>query len=142
MWHVRPAHDFERAAVNDIWSDAGMGVTSDAEWEAITRGPSARVFVAEEDGNIAGAVVTAFDGWRAYIYHVAVAASHRGEGLAHHLMCEAEQILRARGAGRIYLMVTESNTAGLALSALLGYEPEGDLVFVKEVAPVLVPVAV
>ena len=138
MLHIRPAHDDERAQVSRLWADSGLGVTSDEEWEAISRGPCARVFVAEDDGTLIGAAVTAYDGFRAYIYHVAVAREHRGEGLAHKLMSECEQILRARGAHRTYLLVSESNTAGLALSAAMGYEPEGDIAFVKEIAPVVV----
>jgi hypothetical protein len=34
-------------------------------------------------------------------------------------------------------MVSELNTAGLAISASVGYEPDGDITFVKEIAPVL-----
>ena len=142
MWHVRPAHDNERNVIARIWEDSGLGVTTDAEWDAVTRGPSARVVVIEDDGVVEGAAVTAFDGWRAYIYHVAVARDHRGEGLAHRLMSEAEQILRARGANRVYLMVSGDNPAGIAISATMGFEPENDLVFVKEIAPVLIPATV
>ena len=137
MWHVRPAREEERKGVSQHWSDSGLGTTTDAEWEAITRGPCARLYVIEDEGVVAGAAVTAFDGWRAYIYHLAVTRDHRGEGLAHKLMSESEQILRARGANRVYLMVSELNTAGLAISASVGYEPDGDITFVKEIAPVL-----
>lgn len=135
MWHVRPAHDDEKDQIFQLWSDSGLGVTTAPEWEAISKGPCARVFVAEDDGAIVGAAVTAFDGWRAYIYHVAVVPARRGQGVAQKLMSEAEQILRARGANRVYLMVNEGNTAGLALSASMAYEPEGDITFVKELLP-------
>lgn len=140
MWHVRPAGYDERKAVEGLWADAGLGTSTDAEWDAITKGPCARLFVIEDEGAIAGVAVTAFDGWRAYIYHLAVASDHRGEGLAHRLMSEAEQMLKARGANRVYLMVSEMNTAGLAISASVGYEPDGDIMFVKEFEPAPVPV--
>jgi ribosomal protein S18 acetylase RimI-like enzyme len=135
MWNVRPARQDEREQIAALWTEAGLGVMSDSEWEAISAGPCAKVIVAEQDGVVGGAAVTAFDGWRAYLYHVAVSREHRGEGLAHKLMADGEAILRARGAARIYLMVSEFNIGGLALSATMGYEPESDIVFVKEFAP-------
>lgn len=138
MAHIRPAREEERDQILELWDDAGLGLTTAPEWNAITAGPGARVFVAELDGEVIGTAIAAFDGWRAYIYHVAVAQDHRGEGIAQQLMSEGERILRARGANRVYLLVNENNTAGIALSASMGYEPEGDVAFVKEVAPVLV----
>jgi ribosomal protein S18 acetylase RimI-like enzyme len=138
MSHIRPAHHDEKQQVARVWSDSGLGAIADDEWEAISTGPCARIYVAEDEGSIVGAAVTAFDGWRAYIYHVAVTRDHRGEGIAQQLMSEGEKILRARGANRVYLLVNENNTAGIALSASMGYDPEGDVAFVKELAPVLV----
>jgi ribosomal protein S18 acetylase RimI-like enzyme len=136
MVHMRPARDDEKAQILQLWSDSGLGVTTPEEWEAITAGPGARILVAEKDGVVVGTAVAAFDGWRAYIYHVAVSPVRRGEGLAHELMMHAESVLRRRGATRVYLMVNEANTAGLALSAAMGYEPEGDIAFVRELVPV------
>lgn len=134
MTHIRPAREDERDQILELWDDAGLGLTTGPEWHAITAGPGARVFVAEQDGTVIGTAIAAFDGWRAYIYHIAVAGEHRGQGLAQELMGHAEGILRRRGASRVYLMVNEGNTAGLALSATMGYEPEGDVAFVKELA--------
>ncbi len=76
-------------------------------------------------------MVAAFDGWRAYLYHVAVVPEHRGEGLAKLLMDEAVTGLRAAGARRAFALVNEKNTAGLALCATMGFEPEGDVAWVK-----------
>ncbi len=134
MTHIRPAREEERDQILELWDDAGLGLTTAPEWNAITAGPGARVFAAEQDGEVIGTAIAAFDGWRAYIYHVVVTPEHRGQGLAQELMAHAEGILRRRGASRVYLMVNESNTAGLALSAAMGYEPEGDVAFVKELA--------
>jgi len=134
MSHIRPARDDEKDQILQLWSDSGLGLTTDPEWDAITTGPGARIFVADNQGRVIGTAIAAFDGWRAYIYHVAVAPGHRGEGLGQELMSHTEGILRRRGASRVYVLVNEANTAGLALSATMGYEPEGDVAFVKELA--------
>jgi ribosomal protein S18 acetylase RimI-like enzyme len=135
MWTIRRAQAGDHDAVLRLWESLGMGKTGEEEWHAITTGSCAGLLVAEENEALLGTAVIAFDGWRAYVYHVAVTPSHRGRGLAKALMLEGEQQLRRLGATRVYAFVNESNTAGLALCAAAGYEPEGDLAFVKELAP-------
>ena len=88
--------------------------------------------MAEEQGAVIGAGVAAFDGWRAFVYHVAVAPTHRHQGVGTALIKAAEREVRRRGARRIFALVNETMTDGLALCAGNGYEPEGDLVLVKE----------
>jgi ribosomal protein S18 acetylase RimI-like enzyme len=85
-----------------------------------------------EGEQLAGTVVVAFDGWRAYIYHIAVAPFARGPGLGRALLAEAEADLRTQGARRAYVEMSDANTAGLALCASSGFEPEGDIALVKE----------
>lgn len=138
MWQIRRAQDSDRDPVLRLWDTVGLGRTTDDEWSAITTGDRNTVLVAEENGAIVGAGVATYDGWRAYIYHVAVAPDQRQRGIARALMAEAEQHLVRQGARRVYALVNEDNTAGLALCAGSGYEPEGDIAFVKEL-PIQVP---
>jgi ribosomal protein S18 acetylase RimI-like enzyme len=98
----------------------------------VLTGNSATPLVAEDGGRIIGAAVASFDGWRAYIYHVAVAPEARRQGIARELMDASEERLRQRGARRVYALVNGDNTAGLALAAVSGYMPEGDVVMEKE----------
>ena len=79
-------------------------------------------------------LVAAFDGWRAYIYHVAVAGDVRRQGLAHDLMAEAERYLLSAGARHVFVTVHEDNTEGLALVGATGYLPEGEIVLAKRLA--------
>ncbi len=133
MWSFRRAGLTDHDAVVQLWAEVGLGRTTEEEWDALVSGPSSIVLLAES-GGLAGTAVAAFDGWRAYVYHVAVAPECRGMGLARELMDEAERHLTVAGAQRIYLMVKETNTAGLALAAFAGYLPEGDITMVKEIA--------
>ena len=65
--------------------------------------------VAESEGAIIGAVIGGFDGRRGLIYHLAVAASFRGQGIGSELMTELESRLRAKGCLKCYLLVTVDN---------------------------------
>jgi len=128
---IRPAMPGERAAIKDLWVSAGMGEPAQEELDALMLHETSRVLVAIVDGRVVGTAVASFDGWRAYIYHVAVAAALRRGGIGHDLMAEAERYLRSAGARYVYLTVNEENTAGLALAAGAGYEPEGEIVLAK-----------
>ncbi len=131
MVAIRRAQLADQDALVDLWVDAGLGRIGEEEWNALIAHPSAVIFVAEDGEQMIGAAVASFDGWRAYIYHVAVAGTHRHRGVAKDLLEEAESFLFPEGARSIYVMVHQENTAGLALSASMGYVPGGELVLVK-----------
>ena len=131
---IRSAERSDHDGVLALWESVGMGRTAPDEWEALIGGETNTVLVAEAGGELAGAAVATFDGWRAYIYHVAVADPHRRSGIGHALMQEAEQHLVGAGARYVYVMVHELNTEGLALVGSDGYPPEGDLVLTKRLA--------
>jgi ribosomal protein S18 acetylase RimI-like enzyme len=130
--HIRRAESRDAEAVLALWEEVGLGRAEDREWRALTTGPGAILLVAEEGGAIVGTAVAAYDGWRAYIYHVAVAPREQRKGLAKLIMAEAERHVYDQGARRIYVMVNEDNASGLALAAATGYEPNRDLVLVKQ----------
>lgn len=132
---MRQATEQDQALVCRLWEAAGLGRTEDREWAALVSAPSAAVIVAEADGGeLAGAAVSSYDGWRAYIYHVAVAPEFRHRGIGRALMEEAQRYLSDHQARRAFVMVNESNTAGLALAAMAGFAPDGDIVLAKEFA--------
>jgi ribosomal protein S18 acetylase RimI-like enzyme len=115
-FQIREFHfpkDFD--SVIKLWESIEKGVhvgRSDtlAEIEKkIARDPDL-FLVAEKDGAIIGAVLGGFDGRRGLIYHLAVAASFRGEGLGSRLMDEVESRLRAKGCLKCYLLVTLDNS--------------------------------
>jgi len=131
-WAIRRAGPDDRDAVLKLWQSAGLSGADEAEWQTLTQGSAARLLVSHEGEQLAGTAVVAYDGWRAYIYHVAVAPFTRGHGLGKALMAEAEAYLLSQGARRAYVEVNEANTAGLALCTVSGYEPEGEIALVKE----------
>ena len=131
-WAIRRAKQDDRDAVLKLWESVGLSGADELEWQALTNGAAARLLVSHEGEQLAGTAVAAYDGWRAYIYHVAVAPFTRGRGLGKALMAEAEAQLVNQGARRAYVEVHEANTDGLALCTISGFEPEGEIALVNE----------
>ena len=75
-----------------------------------------------------------FDGRRGYVYHLAVAESSRGFGVAADLMGELERRFAAKGCIRMNLMVNPGNAAAERFLAKQAWERSEAGVFVKDVA--------
>jgi GNAT superfamily N-acetyltransferase len=132
MSEIRMATAADEEAVREIWKSAGLESASEFEWQALLGNPRTSLILAEDAGRVIGAAIAAFDGWRAFVSHVAVIPVHRQMGVATDLLKAAEGNVRERGARRIYAIVDQTMTDGLALCTNNGYEPEGDVVLVKE----------
>ena len=95
MIEMRPAAAADAAAVLALWRDAEsvITVTDDmAAIEMLIAHDRDALIVAEADGEIVGSVVGAWDGWRGEIYRLAVAPSHRRQGLANRLLDAAFEL--------------------------------------------------
>jgi len=134
MISIRQAMQHDENEVLRLWDTSGLGKTAPDEWEALVGGATSAVLVATDAGDIVGTAVASYDGWRAYIYHVAVDPWRRREGIARALMLEAETYLIEAGARYVYTMISDQNTEGLALLGETGYSPEGDMVLAKRLA--------
>lgn len=101
--------------VYDLWSSIEKGVhigRSDSPAEIqkkISRDPDL-FLVAEHQNTIIGSVIGGYDGRRGLIYHLAVNAAFRGQGIGSRLMDEVEFRLRSRGCLKCYLLVSTDNT--------------------------------
>lgn len=71
---------------------------------------------------VVATLMTGFDGHRGWIYYVAVDPDQRKSGCGRAMMAAAETWLRARGAPKVQLMVSEENAAALGFYDALGYE--------------------
>ncbi len=65
--------------------------------------------VAELNNEIVGTVIGGYDGRRGMIYHLAVQAGLRKQGVATQLLTEVEKRLQAKGCVKSYLMVFADN---------------------------------
>lgn len=101
-----------------LWQQAGDGVhvgASDTPQEIekkLLRDPEL-FLVAEQDGQIVGSVLGGFDGRRGLLYHLAVRADLRRQGIGEALMAEVEARLAGKGCRKVYLLVTPGNTTAM-----------------------------
>ena len=133
-FEIRPAGPGDVRAIQQLWDSCGIGRIEADEMDALLGAETTAVLAAVGGGQVVGTAVAAFDGWRAFIYHVAVAGDVRRQGLAHDLMAEAERYLLSAGARHVFVTVHEDNTEGLALVGATGYLPEGEIVLAKRLA--------
>ena len=128
---IREFREEDYDAVVRVWRAAGLTLKpSDTLPElrkVIARNPGL-FLVAEEDGFIRGAVVGAWDGRRAWIYHLAVLPEVQGRGMGRMLMDELERRLATIGATKLNLLVERGNAGVADFYRKLGYAPD-DLLF-------------
>lgn len=124
---VRPFLMDDYPAVCALWRDAGPGLAlrpSDEPEEVakkLRRDPDL-FLIAEEEGQVVGVIMGAWDGRRGWIHHLAVHADWRGQGIGSALLNEVEARLKAKGCLKVNLMVRKENTAAQGLYRRLGYE--------------------
>jgi ribosomal protein S18 acetylase RimI-like enzyme len=115
MTMLRPARPEDIAAVLILWrSSAEPSSTDDAA--ALTglleHDPGALI-VGESSGQVVGSVIAAWDGWRGTIYRLAVAPSHRGDGLGTRLLQAAVERISAHGARRLQATVIQTDARAM-----------------------------
>ncbi|MCX6072363.1 MAG: GNAT family acetyltransferase [Chloroflexi bacterium] len=119
--------DEDWQAVHALWARCGPGVQfsrSDEPAEILKklrRDPDL-FLVAEQGGQVIGAVMGGYDGRRGLVYHLAVAPEVRRLGIGRVLMAELETRLREKGCLKSYLLVTKDNADVLAFYRELGWE--------------------
>lgn len=93
----------------ELWAQARSEHASTAdrleevEW-LVAESPAA-LMVAERDGEIVGALIAAWDGWRGNMYRLAVRDGYRREGIGLALTRAGEDYLRQCGVRRVTALV-------------------------------------
>lgn len=97
------------AAVVDLWAQARSehASTSDRldDVERLVADSPASLLVAERDGEVVGALIAAWDGWRGNMYRLAVRDRYRREGIGLALTRAGEDYLRQCGVRRVTALV-------------------------------------
>jgi ribosomal protein S18 acetylase RimI-like enzyme len=107
---VRRARGADVSAVLGLWEEERSGHArtpdraEDVERLLVADSPAA-LLVAERDGELVGALIAGWDGWRGNMYRLAVRAEERRQGIALALVRAGEGYLSARGARRITALV-------------------------------------
>lgn len=125
-------HDYDK--VYNLWINTpGMGLNSiDDSKEGIEkylkRNPST-CFVAEENDNIVGVILSGHDGRRGYIHHTAVSSDFRKQGIGRKLVDHAIEALKAEGIIKVALVVFAKNDLGNGFWEKAGFEVREDLYY-------------
>lgn len=104
-------------AVLDLWAEerSEHARTADRleDVERLVGDSPAALLIAERGGEIVGALIAAWDGWRGNMYRLAVSREHRREGIGLALTRAGEEYLLGRGVHRATALVAfEDEVAG------------------------------
>jgi ribosomal protein S18 acetylase RimI-like enzyme len=129
---IMKVEDYE--VVYGLWSGIqGMGMRSLDDSQAgiakfLIRNPNT-CFVAEQEGQIVGVILSGHDGRRGYIYHAAVLPYLRGQGIGKELLGHAIGALKAEGIHKAGLLVFASNEIGNVFWESQGWERRTDVYY-------------
>jgi len=121
---LRPGRPEDATAVVGLWKAAGAEptVTDDPDSiQALLRHDPEAVVVVEVDGEVVGAAIAGWDGWRGNLYRLAVHPSYRRQGLGRALVAEAERRLSACGARRVNALVVRADGQATTFWEAAGY---------------------
>jgi ribosomal protein S18 acetylase RimI-like enzyme len=126
---IREAREADLERVLELWSLSATAPSPTDEIEslhALLAVDPAALLVVEVAGELVGAVIAAWNGWRGSFFRLAVRPEHRRRGVARALVREGERRLRARGARRIDAIVSAADPTARATWRALGYECQED----------------
>jgi L-amino acid N-acyltransferase YncA len=109
-----------------VWHSEPHTIEMRREWYSLKQQQGYPVFVAEEDGNIAGfSTIGPFRPWHGYRFTVEnsiyVAAASRGKGIANQLMPPLIQAAKELKLHAIVAGIEATNTASIALHVKFGF---------------------
>jgi ribosomal protein S18 acetylase RimI-like enzyme len=80
--------------------------------------------VGESNGVILATLLGGYDGFRCWVYHVAVDAAHRRKGYGRQMMREAERLLKRTGCPKLNIQVRAHNLGVVEFYKRMGYTVE------------------
>ena len=89
----------------------------------------ATCFIAEQDDNIVGVILSGHDGRRGFIHHMAVAEEYRRMGIASNLLGHALSALKEEGINKVGLFVFNRNETGNAFWEAQGFIVRTDIAY-------------
>jgi len=117
-----------------LWTNTdGMGLRSiDDSREGIekflNKNPNTN-FVAENDGEVIGVILSGNDGRRGFIYHTAVSTSHRGQKIGKALLNSVYAAMKAEGINKMGLLIYTNNDNGNAFWLAQDWVNRSDLYY-------------
>jgi GNAT superfamily N-acetyltransferase len=126
--HIRPYAPDDFGPLSRLWEETGIRVSYNdprAEVPRILANRNCQLYVGTEDGKIIAGILVGHDGYRGWIYKLAVMEAHRGRGHGTELVRHAERWLAARGQVKCNLMIRAANAEATGFYEKLGYAASG-----------------
>lgn len=128
MISYRTAVEADADDVLKFWSTAAEDAhrppdSPDAVLRLIARDPEALILALDNDV-VVGSVIAGWDGWRCHLYRLAVAPTHRRQGIGRRLVAIAEARFTSYGGKRADAMVLDDNDQAHGVWRTAGYAPQ------------------
>jgi ribosomal protein S18 acetylase RimI-like enzyme len=128
---IRRCRHEDAQAVLDLWTQERSEHASTADGledvERLIEDSPAALLVAERDGEIVGALIAAWDGWRGNMYRLAVSQGHRREGIGIALTRAGEEYLFSCGVRRVTALVAFEDEVAGAFWESAGYPQDREI---------------
>jgi ribosomal protein S18 acetylase RimI-like enzyme len=129
--NVRRCQRPDAQAVLDLWTGARSEHASTADRlediEGLIGDSPAALLVAEREGEIVGALIAAWDGWRGNMYRLAVRDENRREGIGLALTRAGEDYLRQCGVRRVTALVAFDDEVAGGFWESAGYPQDREI---------------
>lgn len=115
-----------------LWEVAGCIAvrqtdTPEALAKFLQRNPSCN-FAAYAGTRLVGAVLAGHDGWRGYLYHMAVKPGYRERGIGAQLVSASVGALKQQGVPKVHCLVKSDNLIAQQFWEACGFERRDELV--------------
>ncbi len=128
---ILPYSDGDFDGVVALWHETGIYKPYNepkAEVARIQKNNNCLLYIGREGERVVASVLVGHDGYRGWIYKLAIAEDLRGKGYGRKLVQFAEAWLVARGIPKVNLMVRAENPGAQDFYRHLGYENAGHAV--------------
>jgi ribosomal protein S18 acetylase RimI-like enzyme len=122
--HIRTITAADYSRLLSLWLSAGLTIDfwdEKASWLWSLNHFGTHYLAAEDQGEIVGSVLGAFEGRRGWIYHLAVLPRLQHHGIGTALMEAAEQSLWVAGCRKVNLLIENHNRAVIPFYLNQGY---------------------
>lgn len=124
---IRNGTSDDLGAVLELWAlaDARASATDTSEsLRGLLAADPQALLVCDEQDEVVGSLIAAWNGWRGSFYRLAVHPDRRRRGLATLLVREGERRLRERGALRLDAIVVVEDSDAMRFWPAVGYEQQ------------------
>jgi len=110
---LRTMRPEDHSALMQLWLDADGVILRESDTPEnlarfLSRNPDSS-FVALSGDQMVGSIMAGQDGWRGYLYHVAVSPEFRRQGIGAHLVKTAVAVLQQQHIPKIHCLVKREN---------------------------------